>query len=146
MVFSWPLISNAESEVRKIRIEVRNMEQIPMKGLRVKCRGHSEYSELSSESGLTDLLLPPGIVPGDSIKIELVPGTEFAREWVFLQPYNGSFNVPRPTQRYLEVIIIRREDFEALLTRRPVRRSEDTETNINVGKFDGLAAPLSKNR
>jgi hypothetical protein len=142
----WPVISIADTEIRKFVVEIRNSEDEPMRGVRVKCRGHSEFSGLSSPSGLAELPLPPGAAPGDLIRIELEPGTEFARDWVFLQPYGGNFYVPSLTQRYYEIRLIQRERLEAMLTKERFPRSENTERNVDVDRFDGLSAPLDKNR
>lgn len=141
----WPVISIADTEIRRVVVEIRKSEDELLQGVRVKCRGHSEFSVLSSRAGLTELPLPPGTAPGDVVKIELEPGTHFARDWMFLNPYKGELYVHGPTQRYREIILIRRERFEALGTKEPFPGAENTVRNVNVDRFDGLTAPLDKN-
>lgn len=146
LVMVWHSISNADTEVRKIQIEIRNSEDAPMRGVRLKCRGHSEYSELSSDSGLTFLPLPPGLMPGDPITIELELEWGLSQEWVFLQPFQGSFNVPGNKKRYSEIILIRRKHLDEMLSMSRVVRADNTLRNVNVDKFDGLNASSGKNR
>ena len=145
----WHGLSYADIEVRKIQIEIRNSGDTPMRGVRLKCRGHSEISELSSDSGLTYLPLPPGLAPGDPITIELELEQGLAREWVILQPYQGSFNVPGKSKRYSEIILIRREHLDAMLSTSRATRDENTQRNVSVSvsvnTFDGLGASSVNN-
>jgi hypothetical protein len=139
-----PLASYADTEIRKIMVEIRYSDDQFVEGVRVKCRGHSELSQLSSHEGLTELPLPPGVTPGDEITVELEPGTEIANKWTFLQPFGGSINVPGPRQRYYKIVLIEREQLEATLksTLRPAKAARETD----IDRFKGRVTQLGKGR
>jgi hypothetical protein len=138
----FPLVSSAQSEIRKFLIEIRNSEDQLIEGVRVKCRGHSEFSPLTGPSGLTELPLPPGCHPGDQIEIELEPGTDFAKNWRFLKPFDGSINVPSPKQRYYPIILIRRDYLDTLL--KAAKVSTEGTRDIKIDRFDRAATPLGQ--
>lgn len=140
----WPLVSRADSEIRTFRVEIRNSEDQPFERVRLKCRGHSEVSDLSGPSGLVDLPLPPGVQPGDQIEIELEPGTAIAKKWTFLQPYLGSMNVPGLKQNYYKVVLVRRDYLQAMLKSAPTSANKARDAKID--QFDGPPTPLGKNR
>jgi hypothetical protein len=145
VVCSSPVVAADDADIRKIRVEIRDTEDVPIRGIRVKCRGHSEHSELSSESGLTELFLPPGFKPGDSVEIELDRAVR--QRWAFLQPFGGKFNVPRPTQqRYYEITLIRLDVLNSMLTKKPVARSKGAQVNVDVDTLDGLNPRTPKKR
>ena len=136
---SWPLVSNADSEVRKVFIEIRNSEDEPIPGVRVKCRGHSEFSLLSSSNGLGELPLAPGVQPGDQIEIELESGTDLAKKWTFLKPYDGFINVPSLKQRFFKIVLTRRDSLE------PMRKGAPTSTyQSRDAKIDRLDGPPTR--
>lgn len=143
LVISCHGVSIADTEVRKFMVEIRNEEDVPMKGLRVKCRGHSEVSNLSSESGLTELPLPPGSVPGNQMEIELDPTQVYSREWSFLSPYNGSLNVPRlaTPSYFLKITLIKRNEFDAIRAKKIVTNSENIQSKIVVNTVVGQNPP-----
>jgi hypothetical protein len=135
----FPLASRAQSEIRKFLIEIRNSEDQPMEGVRVKCRGNSEFSLLTGPSGLTELPLPPGFQAGDQIEIELEPGTDLAKNWRFLKPFDGSINIPSPKQRYFSIILIRRDYLNTMLKAATV--SSEATRDSKIDRFDKAPTP-----
>jgi hypothetical protein len=138
----FPLVSSAQSEIRKFLIEIRNSEDQPIEGVRVKCRGHSELSPLTGPSGLTELPLPPGLQPGDEIEIELEPGTDLEKNWRFLKPFDGSVNVPSQKQRYYTIILIRRDYLDTML--KAATAPTDAARDIKIDRFDRSPTPLGQ--
>jgi hypothetical protein len=130
-----PLTLNAEAEVRKLFIEIRDFKDQPVEGIRVKCRGYSEFSLRTSPAGLAELPLPPGLQPGDEIEIELEPGTDFAADWTFLKPFSGSINVPSPKQRYYGIVLVPRGHLEMML--KGVPTSANKARDLKIDEFDG---------
>ena len=130
-----PLVSNADSEIRKLLIEIRDSQDQPIEGVRVKCRGYSELSYSTSPSGLAELPLPPGLQPGDEIEIELEPGTGFAKDWTFLKPFSGSINVPGPKQHYYGIVLVRRDNLEMMLKSAPTSLNKGRD--LKIDQFDG---------
>jgi hypothetical protein len=130
-----PVVSNADAEIRKLWIEIRDSQDQPIEGIRVKCRGYSELSYRTTPSGLAELPLPPGLQPGDEIEIELEPGTGFAKEWTFLKPFSGGINVPNPKQRYYRIVLVRRDYLETMLKSAPTSFNKGRE--LKIDQFDG---------
>jgi hypothetical protein len=135
--FCLPLVSNADSDIQKLPIEIRDSQDQPIEGIRLKVRGYSELSYLTSHSGLAELPLPPGLQPGDEIEIELEPGTNFAKEWTFLKPFSGITNVPGPKQRYYGIVLVRRDYLAKILKGVPTSLNQGRD--LKIDQFDGPA-------
>lgn len=140
----WPLVSKADSEVRRFKVEIRNIRGEPIGGVRVKCRGHSEFSDLSTATGLTYLPLPPGLQHGDPVRIELEPGTDYAKQLGFLKPIEGSLNVPSPKQPFFEITLAPQELLESLF--KNARKFANKARDATIDQFDRPSPPLGKNR
>ena len=139
---SWPLVSNADSEVRKFMIEIRNSEDKEFEGVRVKCRGHSEFSLRSSSAGLVELPLAPGVQPGDQIEIELESGTDLAKKWTFLKPYDGFINVPSLKQRYYKIVLVPRDSLKSML--KGASTSTYQARDAKIDRLDGPPTRVGK--
>ena len=110
-----PTDAQGTAEVRKLSIEIRDSENVPVIGIRIKCRGYGEYSLRSSSGGLVEVPMPPGIQAGDQVEIELEPGTELASKWAFVRPLEGVLTVPNQKQRYVPVTIMEAVKLRAML-------------------------------
>lgn len=139
-----PAISEGDTEIQKLMIEIRNSHDELVVGIRVKCRGHSEFSYPSTPTGLAELPLPPGIQPGDQVEIELEPGSDLAKKWTFLQPFDGRINVPSMKQRYYKVVLVQRDHLELILKTPPM--PIDQSRNRKIDRFDRPSASLGKIR
>ena len=139
-----PAISEADTEIQKLMIEIRNSHDEPIVGIRVKCRGHSEFSYPSTLTGLAELPLPPGIQPGDQVEIELEPGSDLAKKWTFLKPFGGNINIPSPKQRYYTILLVQRDHLELMLKSAPTPM--DQSRNTKIDRFDRPPASLGKIR
>lgn len=140
----WPLVSKADSEVRRFKVEIRNIQGEPIGGVRVKCRGHGEFSDLSTAAGLTHLPLPPGVQPGDEIRIELEPGTDHAKQLTFLVPFEGRMNVPNPKRPYYEITLIPHETLKSVF--KIASKFANQARDAKIDQFDRPLTPLARNR
>jgi len=139
-----PAVSCADTEIQKLWIEIRNSRDQPIEGIRVKCRGHSEFSYPSTPTGLAELPLPPGIRPGDQIEIELEPGSDLAKKWTFLKPFGGNINVLSPKQRYYTILLVQR--WCSLQHRLQIVTPSHQTRDVKIDQFDRPPTPLSRIR
>lgn len=143
IVAFFPPVANAETEIQMVLVEIRDLHEQPIEGVRVKCRGHSQISYPSTSSGLAELPLPPGAQAGDQVDIELEPGSDLSKKWTFLQPFGGNINVPSPKQRYYRIVLVQRDHLESMLKKAPTSRFEERKGEID--RFD-RPPPMSTNK
>jgi hypothetical protein len=155
LAVSWPLIAIAQSgkgegskivevQKQKLKIEIHDaITDIGVPGVQIRCIGQDEFSQPSSSNGVIELPLPADVVPvpGTSIDIDLHPNNKGS--YKIISPADQFVVVPDPKmKRVSKVLLMEIEVYNAMKTRQPVTRSQNTQRNVNVEKFEGIAVQL----
>jgi tetratricopeptide (TPR) repeat protein len=112
----------------RIQLVARDLEEHPLSRLRFAYGGVE--SQATSQSGATQLDLPPSHQPGQQIKVQLMPGPRKAEEWFLVNP---QVNIPAGSV-HAELVLMRRKEFRKLAAE---VRDTPKEIPIRPGKPTG---------
>ena len=125
-LFSSPYIGPAKAQ--SVAVQVSDLHDRPMTGVVLSVSGNGSTGAATDVAGKTQIVLPQGTQPGDSVILILVQ--TIPKNLIFFSPWEGRAIVPKP-QGFIGVVLGARGDTAALKNSRFLVSITATITSLN---------------